>query len=46
MRQGFYVSAAAKDDAADAQRYLEGLTTDAVHRFRDEMERCWRYRPA
>jgi len=43
MSLGFQVSAAARKDAADAQRYLEGLTTDAGPRFRDELERCWRY---
>lgn len=39
----FLVSAAARKDAADAQRYLEGLNSDAGPRFRDELERCWRY---
>jgi plasmid stabilization system protein ParE len=43
MSLGFYVSAAARKDAADAQRYLEGRTTDAGPRFRDELERWWRY---
>jgi plasmid stabilization system protein ParE len=42
MSLGFQVSAAARKDAADAQRYLEGRTTDAGPRFRVELERCWR----
>lgn len=43
MSLAFHVTAAALKDAADAQRYLEGLNTDAGPRFRDELERCWRY---
>lgn len=43
MTLGFHVSASARKDAADAQRYLEGLNTDAGPRFREELERCWRY---
>lgn len=39
----FLVSAAARKEAADAQRYLEGLNTDAGPRFREELEHCWRY---
>ncbi|MFN6177377.1 MAG: type II toxin-antitoxin system RelE/ParE family toxin [Flavobacteriales bacterium] len=35
----FLVSAAARKDAADAQQYQ----TDAGPRFREELERCWRY---
>jgi|JI9StandDraft_2_1071091.scaffolds.fasta_scaffold21941_3 plasmid stabilization system protein ParE len=43
MSLGFQVSAAARKDAADAQRYLEGQTTDAGPRFREELEHCWRH---
>jgi len=43
MSLAFQVTIAALKDAADAQRYLEGLNTDAGPRFRDELERCWRY---
>jgi hypothetical protein len=43
MSLAFHVSAAARKDAADAQRYLEGLNTDGGPRFRDELGRCWRY---
>jgi plasmid stabilization system protein ParE len=43
MSLGFSVSAVARKDAADAQRYLEGQTIDAGPRFRVELERCWRY---
>lgn len=43
MSPGFYVSAAARKDAADAQCYLEGQTTGSGPRFREELERCWRY---
>ena len=43
MSLGFQVSAAARKDAADAQWYLEERTTNAGPRFREEIERCWRY---
>ncbi len=43
MSLAFVVSAAARKDTADAQRYLEELRTDAGPRFRNELERCWRY---
>ncbi|MBK6371147.1 MAG: type II toxin-antitoxin system RelE/ParE family toxin [Flavobacteriales bacterium] len=43
MSLGFHVTAAARKDAVEAQRFLEGDTTDAGPRFREELERCWRY---
>ena len=43
MSLGFLVTAVARNNATDVQRYLEGLTTDAGPRFRQELERCWRY---
>ena len=43
MSLRLHVSAAALKDATDAQRFLEGATTDEGPRFREELERCWRY---
>lgn len=43
MSLAFHVTAAALKDAAEAQRFLEDSTTEAGPRFREELERCWRY---
>jgi hypothetical protein len=43
MSLSFHVTTAALKDATEAQRFLEGVTTDAGPRFREELERCWRY---
>ena len=43
MSLRFHVSAAALKDATDAQCFLEDVSTDEGPRFREELERCWRY---
>ncbi|MGV9012557.1 MAG: type II toxin-antitoxin system RelE/ParE family toxin [Flavobacteriales bacterium] len=43
MSLAFHVTAAAQKDAAEAQCFLEDSTPDAGPRFREELERCWRY---
>ena len=37
----FQVTATARKDAAEARRFLEGLTTDAGPCFWKKLERCW-----